>query len=214
MSKRILAVFGWLTAATFSVAAPLIDEPIAELHLANGDVLHDAQAKSFNRSSVLVRYSEGAKTVAYEQFPAEFRDALLAKKPKPAPETAKPSVASTTSKVPAAPKPKRVPVSRLPDERYHDLVILSSSVHPTYSTLEIYNDGTDTTEIDAGTVMAVADNGKYLQGLRWVQVTDGAISGTDKNIQRIEPRSSAVLNVCFRGLPAGATIKEVVWSQK
>lgn len=218
MPKRILLVFGLLTAATLSVAAPLIDEPVAELHLVNGDVLHDAQAKSFNRTSVLVKYSEGAKTVSYEQFPAEFRDAILAKKPKPAPESIKTAAtttsASAVSNVSTAPKPKRVPVSRLPEERYLGLAIISSAINPIYTTLEIYNDSTEGVDIDPSAVMAVAENGKYLQGMHWVQVTDGTISGTSKNKQRVEPRSSVTLNVSFRGLPPGVAIKEVVWSQK
>lgn len=215
MSKRIIALFGILSAATFSVAAPLIDEPVAELHLANGDVLRDAQAKSFNRSSVLVRYSEGAKTVAYEQFPAEFRDALLAKKPKPAAASVqKPTGSAAVSTVTVVQRPMRAPVSRLPEERYRGLALLSSSIHPAYSSLEIYNDGTETVEIDPGALMAVSENEKYFQGMRWVQVTDGAISGTEKNLQRIEPRSSVNLNISFRTPPPGVTLKEIVWSQK
>jgi len=69
----------WLTAAV-SLAAPLLDEPVATLTLKDGTVLRDARAKGFLAKVVMVKHRDGARTVAYELFPDEFQAALAARR--------------------------------------------------------------------------------------------------------------------------------------
>lgn len=213
MSKRILAVLSLCAAATLCSATPLIDEPMKELHLVNGDVLPEAQAKSYNRNSVLVKYRDGAKTVPYEQFPEDCRELVLAKKPKPAPQTSKPAPKEPAVSA-AKPVAKRAaPSSRLPEERFNGLAILNTSSEASYSTVELYNDSTDVVELVPSALIGETDSGKTVVGRRWVQVSNGAISGTMKNVQQIQPKSAVTLNVAFHGVAPGASIQSVVWSQ-
>ena len=69
----------WLTAAV-SLAAPLLDEPVATLTLKDGTVLRDARAKGFLAKVVMVKHRDGARTVAYELFPDEYQAVLAARR--------------------------------------------------------------------------------------------------------------------------------------
>lgn len=64
-------------------AAPLIDEPVAELRLKSGKVLTNAVAKSYTPTTVFIRHAGGAASVKYEEFPGEYTAALAAKRPAP-----------------------------------------------------------------------------------------------------------------------------------
>src|SRR3569623_3016289 len=81
MPKRLLASVSFFAAMALASAAPLFDDPVAELHLTNGEVLHNVVAKGFNSTSVLVRYSEGAKTDPYDLFPTDYKSLVLAREP-------------------------------------------------------------------------------------------------------------------------------------
>lgn len=71
----------FLALATALSAAPLFDEPVAELKLKDARVFHDARALSFNSSTVLLRHSGGAASIPYAAFPAEYQDGLAVRRP-------------------------------------------------------------------------------------------------------------------------------------
>ena len=78
------AIVLWLlVAAGVAHAAPLIDEPVAELRLNSGKVLSQAIAKSYTPTTVFVKHAGGGASVKYEEFPAEYTAALTAKRPAP-----------------------------------------------------------------------------------------------------------------------------------
>jgi hypothetical protein len=79
-------------------AAPDLAQPIAELKLADGRVLREVQIKAYNSKGVMVKHADGVAQVNYDQFPEEYREAVLAKKPAPVAPTA-------VAPNPAAPKP-------------------------------------------------------------------------------------------------------------
>jgi hypothetical protein len=80
-------------------AAPDLTQPIAELKLADGRVLHDVQLKAYNNKGVMVKHADGVAQVNYDQFPEEYREAVLAKKPAPVEH------AAVAPKPPGTPKP-------------------------------------------------------------------------------------------------------------
>jgi hypothetical protein len=79
---RCAAIFlaGWCTVAPLLSAGPLEDEPLAELRLASGTVLKMASVRSFAEKTVLVKHAEGAATVAYAEFPAEYQELLATRR--------------------------------------------------------------------------------------------------------------------------------------
>lgn len=79
MKKRSVFFLMWLVAHVCG-GAPLTDEPLAELRLGNGKVLKVALARSYSSTAVLVKHAEGASSVKYEDFPAEYQEPLAAKR--------------------------------------------------------------------------------------------------------------------------------------
>lgn len=108
-------------------AAPDLTQPIGELKLADGRVLHDVQLKAYNNKGVMVRHADGMAQVNYEQFPEAYREAVLAKKPSPV-EHAQPVFA-----MPVAPKPTAaMPAKRLIPARKFGEAIYAVNTRKTY----------------------------------------------------------------------------------
>jgi len=61
---------------------PLIDEPAPEIVLTTGRILHDVLAINFMATAVSVSHRDGKQIIAYEQFPLEYREALIERIPK------------------------------------------------------------------------------------------------------------------------------------
>jgi hypothetical protein len=212
MPKRLLASFSFFAAMAIASAAPLFDEPVPELHLTNGQVLHDVVAKAFNENSVLVRYSEGGRTVPYDLFPAEYKSLVLARKPvfhvnkapKPAPEVAK-----------TTPKKEKSPASTQPDpDTLNGLILKSFSAGggTGYMQTEIYNDNDTIAQVMPFAFQAELDNGKIVGGRHFIETDDqGKIQSTLKGTQAIEPHSTAALKVSF-AIPPGVTVTKVTWT--
>jgi hypothetical protein len=80
MKKSALLFVGFSAAAVFSHAAPLDDEPLAELRLGSGKVLKLAQVRSCSSTAALVKHADGAASVKYTDFPAEYQEFLSAKR--------------------------------------------------------------------------------------------------------------------------------------
>lgn len=62
---------------------PIVEEAVAELKLTTGRVLYDVMARNFSETAVSVTHRDGKQIIPYEQFPAEYRDALLDRMPRP-----------------------------------------------------------------------------------------------------------------------------------
>lgn len=102
------AIALWLlVAAGVAHAAPLIDEPVAELRLTTGKALRDAIAKAYNPNTILIRHADGGTAVPYTELPAELRPAAEAKRPQqkenPALTRARANVAAFDATQPARP---------------------------------------------------------------------------------------------------------------
>ncbi|HEY9155017.1 MAG TPA: hypothetical protein VIM69_07805 [Opitutaceae bacterium] len=218
MPKRLLVSFSFLTAVALASAAPLFDDPIPELHLTNGEVLHDVVAKGFNSTSVLVRYSEGAKTVPYDLFPAEYKSLVLARKP--APHTATPAktvAADSKIEVKTDAKPEKKKKATAPDrlvgDRQNGLTLTSFTPGAGigYMNVEIYNDNTESVQLSPNSFQAELDNGKIVQGRHWIDTDEeGNISHTLAAAQDLPARSSTALKVSF-SVPPGVSVKKVSW---
>jgi len=73
--KSAIALF--LIVAGISYAAPLIDEPVAELRLKSGKVLTRAVVRSYNLKSVLIRHDDGSTLIEYGELPIEHIPPLM-----------------------------------------------------------------------------------------------------------------------------------------
>ena len=80
MMKTTALIFSWILVSGVAAAAPLIEEPIAELKLGSGKTLKLAMARSYSSGAVLLRHAEGAAAVKYEEFPEELRRTLTAQR--------------------------------------------------------------------------------------------------------------------------------------
>lgn len=80
MKMRVTFVAGVLMAGVCA-AAPLTDVPVPELRLGSGKTLKLALARSYSASTVLVRHSEGASAVRYEEFPEALQSSLASRRP-------------------------------------------------------------------------------------------------------------------------------------
>jgi hypothetical protein len=215
MPKRLLASFSFLAAMAVASAAPLFDEPIPELHLTNGEVLHQVVAKGFNSTSVLVRYSDGAKTVPYDLFPPEYKSLVLARKPVPhVSAPAKTTSADSKVEVKTAEKKKKAErPDRLVGDRQNGLTLTSftAGAGTGYMNVEIYNDNTDSVELSPNSFQAELDNGKTVQGRHWIDTDEeGNINNTLAASQELPARSTTALKVSFT-VPPGVSVQKVSW---
>jgi hypothetical protein len=76
MMKTTALIFSCLAICGAGVAAPLIEEPVAELKLGSGKTFKLAMARSYSSGAVLLRHAGGAAAVKYEEFPEELRGTL------------------------------------------------------------------------------------------------------------------------------------------
>ncbi|PTY05887.1 hypothetical protein DB347_16240 [Opitutaceae bacterium EW11] len=84
---------------------------IPHLILADGRTLEQVEIRSFGSKSVMVRHRDGVLQIPYDQFPAELRPALLAKRPAPTtPSAARPATAPARQAA-TAPAQKRLPAT-------------------------------------------------------------------------------------------------------
>lgn len=185
------------------MAAPLIDEPVAALKLENGTVLHDAVAKGFLSSSVMVRHRDGAQSVPYEQFPEEYRGVLLEKRP--------------AKTVAATPRPVPTPKAKAPGAKEAApsqpmLRLVSSSVRAEFATVEIYNDSNQPAVVQPEYLAVQLSDGSSLAGRQFVQTSeDGKITGTLNRVRTLTPRETATLALAFARIPEGKTAVRVAW---
>jgi hypothetical protein len=213
MPKRLLASFSFFTAVALASAAPLFNEPVPELHLTNGEVLHDVVAKAFNETSVLVRYSEGGRTVAYDLFPAEYKSLVLARKPVFHVSNApKPKLEA----VKADPKKAKAPASTAADpDTINGLTLKSFSAGggTGYMQTEIFNDNDQLAKVMPFAFQATLDNGEAVVGRHFVETDDkGNIHSTLKGVQQIDPHATTTLKVSFP-VPPGVNVTKVTWNQ-
>ncbi len=220
MCKRLLAPFSFLAAMALANAAPLFDEPLPELHLTNGEVLHNVVAKGFNSTSVLVRFSEGAKTVNYDLFPAEYKTLVLARKPAPHVSVTPKSTVMTEAKsdskaeIKTVEKKKKELPDRLVGDRQNGLTLTSFSAGSGtgYMQTEIYNENGEASHIEPASLQAQLDNGKTVAGRHWIETDEeGNIHGTLAASQEIPARGTSTLKISFP-IPPGVSVEKVTWT--
>lgn len=205
-----------LVCSTVSFAAPLLTEPLAELHLASGKVLYQAQAKGFLARSVLVKHSGGAETVAYEEFPAEYRTQLTAKRPAPSaaptvPQPSRPVATSAVKSLPVA-SPKPASQTLTATDVTSTVSLITSRMGTAFATVELHNSANQPAEVHCSAIQAETSTGDLLKGRQWVAAeTPNMISSMLGTKQIIAENTSAALNVLFDPLPQGATITQVVF---
>jgi hypothetical protein len=71
---------GFFAAALPLAAGLLDDEPLPELRLSSGTVLKMASVRGYAAKSALVTHADGAATVAYADFPAEYQELLATRR--------------------------------------------------------------------------------------------------------------------------------------
>jgi hypothetical protein len=72
--KKSVLVYSLLLAVALP-AAPLVDEPVAELRMQDG-TRSDAIVRSLGGDAVLLQHAQGVEIVAFSAFPAEYRRPL------------------------------------------------------------------------------------------------------------------------------------------
>jgi hypothetical protein len=204
MKLRTFVLIGVCVAPLMAWADPLLDEPVAELTLTTGAKLYDARAKSFGAAVVMVKHRDGAQTVRYEEFPQEFRDALLAKKPQPAASSSAPGAPA------AKPKPVAAAAKKPEPKRLHPLMVQTFRVLNDYAAVEVYNDSDQPVSLAPFALVGEVASGETVVGRRFVAVDEsGRIVSTLAQRQSIKPRTSVMLHVVFERVPEGTAIARV-----
>jgi len=203
--KAFRVAAGLLLSVLGVYAAPLINEPVKELKLASGVVLYDAQAKSFGEKVVMVKHRDGGQTVPYEQFPEEYRAALLEKKAKPSPVSVRTNVVPAPKT--AAPK---VTSRDAEPKRVTGQIINSYDVRPSYTRVEIYNGSDRPVSVHPSSVVGERSDGKIASGRQWVAVdASDNISMTLDQTQVVGPNDVLTLRVVFERIPQDVSIVKV-----
>jgi hypothetical protein len=195
-----------LMLAASVVAAPLLDEPVAQLPLKSGRVLFEARAKSFASKVVGVRHRDGIEMIPYSDFPDEYQAALLQKRPTP----------SATPPAAANPAPATRPkaANRAPAAAGSVLTIVSSNIGQVATEVSFRNDSDQSLHLAPQVVAAETSDGKMVQGRHWVTVgSDGRITGNLSPDQVLGAHESVTLAVVFERLPEGITLKRVGFVQ-
>lgn len=211
MPKILLVSFSFFAALAFAHAAPLFDQPVAELHLTNGEVLHNAVAKSFNSVSVLVRYSEGGRTVPYDLFPEEFKSLVLARKPAAHVKDA-PKPTPVAIKIDPKKKTDPEPSSKPTGDTANGLILTSVTNGSGFMQAEIYNDNGQPTTLSPSALQATLENGSTVTGTNWVERAETGKPENNPGTVELPPASSTTIKVHFP-VPHGSSVAKVTWAQ-
>jgi hypothetical protein len=206
------AIALWLLVAGVSYAAPLIDEPVAELRLKSGKVLTNAVAKSYSPTAVFVKHADGGTSVKYEEFPAEYTASITAKRPSPptAEELAAQEKRRQEALAREAARPKTKPVQRtgpsMPLNKA-ELGLAVSSIQGHVATVEIHNFGKAEYVLEAYSIIATTSDGRKLPGRGWVGLSaDGRITAILRDRQRISVREPLHISVQFEPITSGSIV--------
>jgi len=211
MPKKLLVSFSFFAALALAHAAPLFDQPIPELHLTNGVVLHNAVAKSFNSVSVLVRSNEGGRTVAYDLFPDEFKSLVLARKPAARVNaTAKPTPVAI--KIEPKKKTEPEPSTKPTGDTANGLILTSVTSGSGFMQAEIYNDNGQPSTLSPSALQATLDSGSTVTGSSWVEKDEDGKAQNNPGTLELPPASSTTVKVHFP-VPRGSSITKVTWGQ-
>ncbi|MFT3780767.1 MAG: hypothetical protein QM790_02050 [Nibricoccus sp.] len=192
-------------------AAPLIDEPV-DVTLKNGNVLHAAQAKSFSASVVMVKSAEGIQTVAYDQFPDEYRPALDAKRPaKRSDAQIEADRAKAQKNQPLVPPLKKR--AQAGQDLYYGMRI--DSYRPNNgNTVEVTITNTSETqqEIRPWRLLAYLSSEEIIKGADFVTVdSSGNVTTILRSHQFIPANSTVSYMVIFGRAMKGGTVQKVDW---
>jgi hypothetical protein len=212
------AIALWLlVAAGVAHAAPLIDEPVAELRLKSGKVLTQAIAKSYTPTSVFIRHASGAASVKYEELPDDLATALSARRP--APPTAEElaaqearrqaalarEAAALKAAPPAAKRGPSMPLNQA------NLGFSLVRIRGAFADVEIHNFGESSYWLEPYSLTATTSLGRKILGAGWVGLdSTGRVSVTMAAAQAMMPGTPRTMTVRFE-LPSDATIVNVEW---
>lgn len=204
--------FVWLTTLGL-LAAPLLDEPVPKLVLKDGSVLREARAKAFTTKVVMVKYDGGARTVAYELFPAEFQPVLAAKREAARAEQAK-REATAQTQAPSAvrPAPARS-ITSGPEWREGCRLTFTGS-KSNVATLILDNASNHVATLSPSQFVAKTNTGEVVPGVQWVGIDkDGRLAVTLNSKQTIEPGSSVTLWLALHLSPETPdnSVETVLW---
>lgn len=193
-------------------AAPLLDEPV-DLTLKDGRVLHAAQAKSFTASVVMVKSAEGMLTIAYDQFPDDYRAALDAKRPAKRTDA---QIEADREKARRNQPPMPPPTARKRPAANQDLYmgLRIDSYIPKGNLVEvsIFNTSDNAQGIRPGYLLAFLSSEEIIRGADFV-VTDssGNVTTILRDNQIIPENSSMTFTVVFGRAMKGGTVQKVDW---
>lgn len=205
----------WLLLAGFCHAAPLIDEPVAELRLKSGKVYAQAQAKSFSPSTVFVKHADGVASVKYEDFPADYETALASKRP--APPTPDQIAAQerrredAIAREAARLKPVQLIGPAMPlNESNLGLVVVRIIPSTSYAEVEVHNFSERPYELGAQSLIAILASGQKVVGRSWIGInSEGRMTAILDRAQKILINEPKQLSVEF---PTTEKITRVEWT--
>lgn len=205
----MLALFG-----TAALAAPLLDEPV-DVTLKNGRVLHAAQAKSFTASVVMVKAAEGMQTIAYEQFPDEYRAVLDAKRPAKRTEA---QIEADREKArknqPSAPPvaARRQPSAPNNSDFYNGLRIDSYMPKGNVVEVSITNTSDSPQDLRPRSLLAFLSSDEIIKGADFVEMdSSGNVKTILRSHQILQPNSTVTFTVIFGRAMKGGTVQKVDW---
>lgn len=205
----VLQLFG-----TAVVAAPLFDEPV-DVTLKDGRVLHAAQAKSFSASVVMVKATEGIQTVAYDQFPDEYRVALDAKRPaKRTDAQIEADREKARKNQPPAPPPatQRRTATASNQDLYNGLRIDSYVPKGNFVEVSITNTSDSPQEIRPWRLLVFFSSEEIIKGADFVEVdSSGNVKTILRSHQIMQPNSTVTFTVIFGRAMKGGTVQKVDW---
>jgi hypothetical protein len=178
-------------------------------------VLMDAQAKSFSTKVVMVKHRDGARTVRYEEFPAEYQPALLARRP--APKTAEQLSVERAATVQkprpvAAVTPRNANVPKASDPNMRNGCLLSVlGTKNNLAEVEVQNTSDSVRTVLAEGLVCTTVDGRTGIASEWVEANaDGRITVIVGSRLTIAAGASAKSFALFR-IPPGSTIVKVEW---
>jgi hypothetical protein len=193
-------------------AAPLLDEPV-DITLKDGRILHAAQAKSFTAATVMVKSTDGIQTIAYDQFPGEYRAALEAKRPaKRTDAQIEADREKARKNQPLAPSPSAKKRPAANQDLFNGMRIDSYQAKGNLVEVTIFNTSDNPQELRPWRLLAFLSSDEILKGADFVEAdSSGNVRTILRSHQIIPANSSVTYLVIFGRALKGGTLQKVDW---
>ena len=177
--------------------------------------MHAAQAKSFTASVVMVKSSEGMQTVAYDQFPDEYRASLEAKRPaKRTDAQIEADREKARKNQPPAPPPtqKRRPWASSNSDFYNGLRIDSYMPKGNVVEVSITNTSDSPQDLRPTRLLVFLSSDEIIKGADFVEMdSSGNVKTILRSHQIIQPNATVSFTVIFGRAMKGGTVQKVDW---